>query len=37
MTYREALRMALREDLERDEAVLLMGEEWPTSPATRRT
>jgi pyruvate dehydrogenase E1 component subunit beta len=27
MTYREALRMALREELERDDAVLLMGEE----------
>ena len=27
MTYREALRMALREELERDDAVFLMGEE----------
>lgn len=27
MTYREALRMALREELERDESVFLMGEE----------
>jgi pyruvate dehydrogenase E1 component beta subunit len=27
MTYREALRLALREELERDDAVFLMGEE----------
>ena len=27
MTYREALRMALREELDRDDAVFLMGEE----------
>ena len=27
MTYREALRLAMREELERDDAVFLMGEE----------
>ena len=27
MTYREALRLALREELERDERVLVLGEE----------
>ena len=27
LTYREALRSALREELERDDAVFLMGEE----------
>ena len=27
MTYREALRLALREELERDERVFVMGEE----------
>ena len=30
MTYREALRLALREELARDERVFIMGEEAPT-------